>query len=131
MNAISEDRGRTVEQLDAVLDRLTARVRLQLPEVRCRVHHGANERFAWWVAARLSNAQHESKVVDISIECRADDAAGSIHADLAREDGTVLQELSPAGLTGELAVDVTQRDVTQRVESFLQGNVACIVAELA
>lgn len=134
MSATSQARDRTAQQLDVILDRLTAQVRLRMPDVQCRIHHGANDHFAWWVVARLSNPNNESKIIDVSIECRSTESGWGARADLAREDGTVLQELPAEGLEAlpKPGIDaVLPADAMRRVESFLLGNVECLVAELA
>jgi hypothetical protein len=134
MSATSLASDRTGQQLDAVLDRLTTQVRLRIPDLHCRVHHGANDHYAWWVVARLSNPGDESKIVDISIECRSPESGIDIHVDLAREDGTVLRELPADGLgvpPRTCVNGVLLSDAIRHVEDFLLGQVECLVGELS
>ncbi len=134
MNVRSVTNDAPQEQLDAALDRLTEQVRARIPGVQCRIHHGANDHFAWWVTARLSNRADESKIVDVSIECRSAQPQLAIHADLAREDGTVLHEFARKQLEGEPTAGtdrVPLHEALRGIESFLLGQVECLVAELS
>lgn len=134
MKATSQASDRTGQQLDGILDRLTAQVRLRIPALHCRIHHGGNDHFAWWVVARLSNPSDESKIVDVSIECRSAESRWDIGADLAREDGTVLQAWAAEGAGVERragANGVPSADALRSIENFLLRQVECLVGELS
>src|SRR5437899_12757056 len=92
------------QHLDAVFTALTDKIQRQVPGAECRIHAGSNDHFAWWVVARYSNPADERKIVDVSVECRRAGSAQAIQADLAREDGTVLQEF-PGDGASSLSLD--------------------------
>jgi hypothetical protein len=122
------------QQLDAVLTQLAEQVRRRVPGVQCRIQHGANDHFPWWVVARFSNPADDGKIVDISLECRSAGPTLAIQADLAREDGTVLQEFpehdtSPLPVNG--ATSPSPAETLRGLESFLLQQVDCLSAELA
>ena len=122
------------QQLEAVLTRLAEQVRRRVPGIECRIHHGSNDHFPWWVVARFSNPVDDSKIVDISLECRSADPTLAIQADLAREDGTVLQEFlghDTSPLPVNRANGPAPAEAFQSLESFLLQQVDCLSAELA
>ena len=88
--ASSEIAGR----VERALKELAAQVQCSVPAVRCTVQHGGNDNFPWWLVARFANGADESKVVDVSIECRGTSQDWTIRADLARENGWVIRESS-------------------------------------
>ncbi|GEM_PF-4322854 len=133
MNVTSLATNSAQQQLEAVLHRLTEQVRPRIPQVQCRIHHGANDHFAWWVVGRLSNPADESKVVDVSIECRATQPRLEIQTDLAREDGTVLREYSGDDLEAQQPANANGaplENALRGIESFLMRQEECLVAEL-
>ena len=122
------------QRLDAVLQRLTEQVRFRIPNVQCRIHHRSNDHFAWWVVARLSNPSDENKIVDISIECKSMESQMNIHADLAREDGTVLQEFVGVETGVQHAANnngAVLEDALREVERFLLEQERCLIGQLA
>jgi hypothetical protein len=118
-------------QLEEALERLAAQVRLRVPGIQCRIQHGSNDAFAWWVVARFSDPKNETRVVDASVECRAAGTQWRIDADVAREDGTVLAEYAvPAAANAEsVGSGALVDDHLRRVTSFLAGQVDCIAKE--
>ncbi|MCI0681891.1 MAG: hypothetical protein L0Y71_07280 [Gemmataceae bacterium] len=111
-------------QVEEVLQRLAAQVRASVPGVQCRIHHGSNDAFAWWVVARFSNPKDEHQV-DVSVECRTNGPQCLIAADVAREDGTVLHEL-----TKSVESDACGSELHGSTAAFLFEQVGCIIAEL-
>jgi hypothetical protein len=117
------------ECVEQALQQLAAGVQQSVPSLRLTVQHGQNESFAWWVVARFANAADEQKIVDVSIDCRGTPAAWKIHADVAREDGLVLEEFAPASSDRpEEAANVAS--VLAQLKGFLSQQVACITREL-
>lgn len=109
-----------VHRLEQTLKHLAAEVRHIIPSLRVSIQHGRNDSFPWWTVARFSDGTDGTKVIDVSIDCRATPEGWSIRADIAREDGHVLREsadmqgprlangASPAALAEELAAKLDE-----------------------
>lgn len=122
------------QRLDCVLEQLAAAVRQRVPSLRYAVQHGGNESFPWWVVARFTNGTDEAKAVDVSIDCQGTPQGWSIHADVAREDGLVLQELPALTLAlpdnGAPQASSTG-GVIRQLDDFLVQQADCLAQELA
>lgn len=122
------------ERLDHVLERFAARVREGVPSVRYSIQHGQNDNFPWWVVARFVNGTSADKVVDVSVDCRATPEGWLIQADIAREDGMVLEDLPPvhyASSANGSREEGQMEDDGNRLEAFLMQHVRRVITELA
>lgn len=121
-------------RLDRAMERLAAEVRQRVPSLRHSIQHGRNASFPWWTVARLVNGSDESKIIDVSVDCQGTAEAWTIRADVAREDGSVLQEVA-VNRQGESANGETLAEAVeaalQQVEDFLSRQGPLISSELA
>lgn len=121
------------QRMDDALDQLAAQIKRSVPSLRYSVQHGGNECFPWWIVARFVHGADESRVVDISIDCKGTPQEWCIQADVARENGFVLRE-SPAFrpfqlANGEQPTGSVEGAVAQ-VEGFLLQQIDCMIQEL-
>jgi hypothetical protein len=120
---------RSLELLDQAIEALAGRVRRVVSNLRCTIEHGANGVYPWWLVVRFINGEDESKVIDISLECKD---SGELRADIAREGGYVLGELtmaSPSTAANGHAIGLTEGEVG-RFRDFLGKHEERIVQEL-
>jgi hypothetical protein len=90
------------------------------------VQRGQNESYPWWLVARLAPNGDEGKGLDVSVECRRTDGGWQLSADVAREDGFVLEECQAASASPGDAAE----EALAAVEQFLARQGRCILNEL-
>ncbi len=127
-------RSELATRVERALKELAAQVQRSVPAVRCTVQHGGNDSFPWWIVARFANGADESKVVDVSIECRGTSEDWTIRADLARENGWVIRESSAlsssAPANGAERPGEPEEDGVKQLEVFLIEQADCLRQEL-
>jgi hypothetical protein len=127
-------RNEVCQRFDHVFMEMVERLQRSVPTAQCRSHHGSNDSFVWRVVARFSNSANEAKIIDVSVDCRSRGTSIQIRADVAREDGLVLEEFIGEEIptlprNGE-GVIVGEEEV-DRVQAFLLEQVDRISRELA
>jgi hypothetical protein len=124
---------RTSHRFDAVLEKVSQGVRLSLPAATCEIHHGQNDDFPWWVAARFTHGEKDAKSVDVSVECQRRDDVVRLRADVARESGYVVSEIPTFERTSARDDESTGSWLEERlkqIEEFLLNQVPTITHEL-
>jgi hypothetical protein len=128
-------RSEIASRVERALKALAAQVQPSVPALRCTVEHGGNDSFPWWVVARFANGADESKVADVSIDCRGTPQDWTIRADLARANGRVVRESSAlrpsAPANGAERLGGLDEDVMRQLEKFLSEQADCLRQELA
>ena len=121
------------QRLDHGVEQLAKQVRRRIPSLHYSIQRGSNDSFPWWVVARFADGTDQSKLVDVSIDCQGTSREWTIHADIAREDGLVLEELSPIesthGMNGMQLVSPME-SLVHDLEAFLSQQAERIVQEL-